>query len=74
MVKFENITIKGEYIYALETDMMTGVSCNIKLHVKNEWYSHDGKMTGSMIKALWGLQRDYNKKGKLRKTEVIAWG
>lgn len=31
-------------------------------------------LTGSLIKALWNLQRDYMKHKKLNNTEVIAWG
>lgn len=73
MVKFENIRVEGMYIYAHEIDMMTGVSCDVKLHVRNEEYSYNCQMTGSMIRALWNLQSRLEKR-KLFKVEVISWG
>lgn len=42
MVRFDNIKIEGNYIYAIETYMMQNVSCKVKLHVTNEEYYHDG--------------------------------
>lgn len=73
MVRFDNIKVKGNYIYAIETDMMQNVSCRIKLHVTNDEYYHEGVMTGSMIKALWNLQSRLEKRS-LRNEEVISWG
>lgn len=73
MVEFLNIRIEGEYIYAVEHDMVNNVTCNIKLHLTKEEYYSDGELTGEMIRAFWGLRRNMRKR-KLMEREVIYWG
>lgn len=73
VVEFYNILVIGQYILAVEHDMMNDVTCRIKLHVSKDRYYADGELTGEMIKALWGLQGKLSKR-KLMEREVIYWG
>lgn len=75
MVKFENIRVSGEYIYALETDLLSGESCKIKLHISKEEYECEGNLSSNyMVKALWCLQRRLRENKKLNSVEVMSWG
>lgn len=73
VVEFYNIIVIGQYIFAVEHDMMNDVTCRIKLHVSKDRYYADGELTGEMIKALWVLQGKLSKR-KLMEREVIYWG
>lgn len=73
VVEFYNILVIGQYIFAVEHDMMNDVTCRIKLHVSKDRYYADGELTGEMIKALWVLQGKLSKR-KLMEREVIYWG
>lgn len=73
VVEFYNILVIGQYILAVEHDMMNDVTCRIKLHVSKDRYYADGELTGEMIKALWVLQGKLSKR-KLMEREVIYWG
>ena len=73
VVEFYNILVIGQYIFAVEHDMMNDVTCRIKLHVSKDRYYADGELTGEMIRALWGLQRNWHNR-KLMEREVIYWG
>lgn len=73
VVEFYNILVIGQYIFAVEHDMVNDVTCRIKLHVSKDRYYADGELTGEMIKALWVLQGKLSKR-KLMEREVIYWG
>lgn len=77
MVEFTNIHFEGNYVYALETDMSTGIKCNIKLHLtKEEYATSENNLTSAMRSAIWNFQSDCQKLGKKLEGEkvVIAWG
>lgn len=75
MVEFKNIVIKGDYIYAVETDLMTGESSKVKIHVFNdEYYSNPKLSSVPMKRAIWNLQRRNKEHGGLAKEELIYWG
>lgn len=76
MVKFTEIRVIGEYVYALEEDLMIGLKARIKLRLErgNEEYYYEGMMSNDMVKALWNLRSIYEDKCCLEETEVIYWG
>ena len=76
MVEFSNIQVKDGYIYAIETDLMTGETAKIKLSTtKEEYYSEPALTTVPMKRALWGLQSAVQKHGtKLGNKYTVAWG
>lgn len=75
MVEFTNIKVEGKYIYAIETDLMTGAKAHVKIHVSDdEYYANPKLSTMDMRKAVWCLQSRYEKYKKLESRECIAWG
>lgn len=75
MVEFSNIQVKDGYIYAIETDLMTGETAKIKLSItKEEYYSDPALTTVPMKRALWNLQYRYEKRKSLESREIISWG
>ena len=75
MVEFKDIQVRDGYIYAIETDLMTGESAKIKLSTtKEEYYSQPQITTVPMKRALWNLQHRYGVRKKLENREVICWG
>ena len=77
MVNFLNITIEGDYIYAIAEDCDNGgTRKKVKVHkTKEEFYVEGGTadVSGNVVKAFWGLQRRLKKNKKLRTNETIAW-
>lgn len=76
MVRFTEIRVIGEYVYALEEDLMTGLKARIKLRLErgNEEYYYEGMMSNDMVKALWNLRSIYEDKCYLDETVAIYWG
>ena len=76
LVEFKDIQVRDGYIYAIETDLMTGESAKIKLSTtKEEYYSQPQITTVPMKRALWCLQAAIQKHGKKLGTKyTVAWG
>lgn len=75
MVEFKNIKVENGYIYAFETNLMTGETANIKVHITNdECYTNPTNLSVPMRRAIWNLQLRYKKNKKLSDCETINWG
>lgn len=75
MVEFKNIKVENGYIYASETNLMTGEKADIKVHITNdECYTNPTNLSVPMRRAIWNLQLRYKKNKKLSDCETINWG